>query len=460
MATPRTFSWQSSIPVSVHDLFEWHTRPGAFSRLNPPWRPVSIITSSDSIREGAQVSIKLPLLGPLGLRWDLTHTKYVAGEEFCDEQVRGPFRSWKHTHSFRAQGPQSSLMIDQIEYQLPRGASMLDCLMTRELRRLFGFRHAVLKADTMLHDRFKTLPRKKVLIAGASGFVGSRLSAFLTTGGHSVIKLVRRPPKSADEREWRPEKGELNPEVFDGVDVVINLSGASIAERRWTQDSKVEIEQSRVRTTALLAQTLAALPTPPAVVIMASATGFYGDTGNSVADENTPRGTGFLATVCERWEAAAKALESSKSRLVTLRIGTVLNAGGGALKKLLPPFLLGVGGTLGRGTQYMSWIALEDLLGIIEHIIYKEELRGAVNAVAPEPCTNKEFTKTLGQALSRPTCMAVPEFVLRAVVGEMAEAALLSSSRVAPKALLESGYSYLLPQLGAALTFECGLSTK
>jgi uncharacterized protein (TIGR01777 family) len=193
---------------------------------------------------------------------------------------------------------------------------------------------------------------------------------------------------------------------------------------------------------------------------MASATGFYGDTGDAVADENTNSGTGFLASVCERWEAAAQALESSQSRLVTLRIGTVLNAGGGALKKLLSPFLLGVGGTLGSGNQYMSWIALEDLLGICEHIIYKEDLRGAVNAVAPNPCTNKEFTKTLGQALSRPTCMAVPGFVLRALVGEMAEAALLSSSRVVPKALLQSGYRYLLPELGAALAFECGLSTQ
>ncbi len=456
MADPRIFSWESTLPVPVKDLFDWHTRPGAFERLNPPWRPVSIVRSSNAITEGAEVSIKLPVLGPVGLRWDLKHTRYIPNSEFRDEQVRGPFRVWKHTHVFVAREPQSSQMIDRIEYQLPYGAAVLSVFMQRELERLFRFRHALLRADLMLHERFKSFPRKTILIAGASGFVGSNLSAFLSTAGHTVKKLVRRTPRSSDEIQWDPSSGSLKASVFDGVDVVINLCGSNIADKRWTPAVKQEIERSRVQTSSLLASTIATLPKPPEMVIMASATGFYGDTGDRVVDENSPAGAGFLPTVCKAWEEAAKPLHETKTRLVHLRIGTVLNPKGGALKKMLPVFLTGAGGTLGKGDQYMSWIALEDLLGIFEHAIYSESLSGAVNAVSPNPCTNKEFTKSLSKAVKRPAFFSVPAVVLRMVVGEMADAALLSSSRVLPKVLLQSGYSFLLPSIQEALSFECG----
>jgi uncharacterized protein (TIGR01777 family) len=450
------FSWRSTIPAPVHEVFAWHTRPGAFERLNAPWRPVSVVRASGGISEGAEVSIRLPVIPGIFIPWDLKHTRFVQDSEFCDEQVRGPFRSWKHTHRFTHHGACETLMHDDVEYQLPFGTSLGSCLLNRELRRLFAFRHAILSSDMELHARHQDKPRKTVLIAGASGFVGTALSAFLSTAGHSVIHLVRREARSAFERRWNPQSGELSPTVFDGVDVVINLAGSNIAASRWTDAIKQEIERSRVSTTALLAETIATLPKPPELAIMASGVGCYGDTGDRIVDEESPPGEGFLSQVSRAWEGAAVSLKSSPSRLVRLRIGTVLNARGGALKKMLPPFRLGLGGRIGSGKQYMSWIALQDLLGVIEHVIYAPHIAGPVNAVAPQAVTNQEFTQALARRLKRPALFPLPESVVRAVFGEMGEALLLASSRVAPKALIASGYSFVCPSIDSALEFEVG----
>jgi uncharacterized protein (TIGR01777 family) len=308
----------------------------------------------------------------------------------------------------------------------------------------------------MTHSRFAGFPRKSVLITGASGFIGSHLCAFLSTAGHRVFKLVRRIPQRGDERRWDPAVGALSPEVFEGIDVVIHLAGSNIADKRWTTEVKQEIEQSRVRSTALLAQTISALPKPPELFITASGIGFYGDTGSAEVDESAAPGRGFLADVCKRWEEATNPLESTKVRVVKLRLGTVLNARGGALRKMLPAFSFGVGGTLGSGKQYMSWISIEDLLGIFEYTMYTEGISGPVNAVSPNPCTNKEFTRAMGKALGRPTILPVPERVLRLCFGEMAQDALLASTRAVPKVLLNNGYSFVFPEVGPALAFACG----
>jgi len=454
VARRANFSWSSIIPAPVHEVFAWHARPGAFERFNAPWRPVSVVRASGGITRGAEVSIKLPVLPGFSIAWDLKHTKFVEDSEFCDEQVRGPFRSWKHAHRFSSHEGGATLMLDEIEYELPLWASLGACFLTRELRRLFAFRHAILKSDIELHGRYQGSPRKTVLIAGSSGFVGTALSAFLSTAGHSVIHLVRREARNAFERRWNPDAGELSPAVFDGVDVVINLAGSNIAASRWTEAVKREIENSRVSTAGLLAQTIATLAKQPELTIMASGVGCYGDTGDTIVDEQSPLGEGFLSQVCRTWEGAATCLKNSSTRLVHLRIGTVLNARGGALKKMLLPFRLGCGGRIGSGAQYMSWIALQDLLGILEHVMYTPSITGTVNAVAPQAVTNKQFSQALARRLKRPALCPLPKAAVRAVFGEMGEALLLSSSRVAPQALIASGYSFVCPSLESALEFE------
>jgi hypothetical protein len=249
----------------------------------------------------------------------------------------------------------------------------------------------------------------------------------------------------------------LNPEVFRDVDVVINLAGEPILGR-WTETKKQAIRESRITTSSLLAQTIQSLPIPPRVAIMASAIGYYGDTGDRTVDENSPSGSDFLADVCQKWEDASAGITTTSCRLVQLRLGTILSPSGGALKQLLPIFSLGLGGTIGRGMRSMSWIGMEDLLGIVEHAIFSDDLSGPVNAVAPHPITNREFTKVLGHVLHRPTLCPVPPVALRALFGEVADAILLPNSRIAPVQLQRSAYAYLHPDITSTLRAECGLS--
>jgi uncharacterized protein (TIGR01777 family) len=455
VGSPNRFFWESTIPHPASEVFAWHTRPGAFNRLNAPWRPVRISHASGSITVGAEVEIRLPVAPGLSIPWRLSHTTYEPPTLFTDQQVKGPFRYWRHSHRFIQQSEASMTMRDEIEYQLPRGLGLANCLVQQELQRLFAFRHALLSADLELHARFRHETRKTILIAGASGFIGQALKAFLTTAGHTVSTLVRRHPCAQDEHFWDPNAGVLAPQVFHGVDAVINLCGENIASGRWTNERKWRIEQSRVLATSLLARTIAALPSPPEVCINASGVGIYGDTGEKCVDESSACGSGFLAQVGTAWEAASLPLAASRCRNVNLRLGMVLNAAGGALASMLPAFYCGVGGRLGSGHQFMSWIGLQDVLGVMEHVLYTGDLSGPVNCVSEYPCTNRDFSAALAAVVRRPALIPAPSFALRAALGEMSQL-LLTSSRVHPQRLLESGYRFFHPDLASALRFECG----
>ena len=288
----------------------------------------------------------------------------------------------------------------------------------------------------------ETASPQQILITGASGLVGSALFSALERRGHRVFKLVRGSASDTPGKAtWDPDAVEIDLSSAGKLDAVIHLAGEPIA-KRWTPDVKHRIRDSRVKGTRLLCEALASLPTPPRVLVCASATGWYGDRGEEWLDENSDPGRGFLAETCQEWEAAAAAAREAGIRVVHLRIGLVLSPKGGALAKMLPVFRLGLGGRLGNGRAYWSWITLDDLLEVIQHALVNETLRGAVNAVSPHPVTNAEFAKTLGGVLRRPAILPVPRFAVELLFGEMGREAMLASFRVKPAKLIETGFKF------------------
>jgi len=292
----------------------------------------------------------------------------------------------------------------------------------------------------------------QVIVTGASGFLGSALLTALRNCGHEVRRLVRSAPNmEAGDVLWDPAAGRLDVPSLEGAEGVVHLAGESIAHGRWTAARKESIRRSRVDGTRLLCASLARMAKPPRVLACASAIGYYGSRGDDVLTEESPPGSGFLSDVCREWEAAtAPALERG-IRVVHLRFGLILGGGGGALKTLASTFRMGGGGIVGSGRQYMSWIALEDAVGVILHVLGSGDLRGPLNVVTPNPVTNAEFTKALGRILSRPTLLRLPAFAARLALGEMADALLLSSTRVEPAKLSASGYAFKHPELEGAL---------
>jgi uncharacterized protein (TIGR01777 family) len=290
----------------------------------------------------------------------------------------------------------------------------------------------------------------KIVISGASGLIGTQLVAKLSQSGHEVIRLVRRSPKSG-EIQWNPKSGTLDAAALEGTDAVIHLSGAGIGDKRWSAAYRKEILDSRTDTTALLAKTIASLSRKPSVFLSGSAIGIYGARNDEQLTEVSTHGTGFLAEVCEQWEAAAKPAVDAGVRTVYLRTGIVLSPKGGALKKLLPLFKLGVGGKFGNGKQWQSWISIDDEIGAIEYLL-TTNVSGAVNLTAPNPVTNAEFTKVLASVLKRPAIVPVPTFAPKILLGgELADALLFTGQRVIPAALNASGYTFKHTTLESAL---------
>jgi uncharacterized protein (TIGR01777 family) len=290
-----------------------------------------------------------------------------------------------------------------------------------------------------------------ILLTGSAGLIGSELGSFLIKNKHRVLRLVRRAPAGPDEVEWDPYSETLNLQALEGIDAVVHLAGESIASGRWTAEKKHRIRESRVKGTRLLAQSLASLFDPPKVLVSVSAIGYYGDRSEEHLNEKSGAGNGFLPELCREWETATSPAANRGIRVVIPRIGVVLSAAGGALALMLPIFRLGIGGRIGSGRQYMSWITIDDLVGIIDHVIRFESIQGPVNAVSPNPVTNLVFSKTLGQVLSRPVLFALPAFAARLAFGQMANEALLASARVSPARLIESGYQFAFPELEGAL---------
>ena len=291
----------------------------------------------------------------------------------------------------------------------------------------------------------------RILISGASGLIGFALLLRLRELGHEVRRLVRSEDVPEDAIGWDPAHGRLDPRSLEGLDAVVHLAGENVAKGRWTEGKMRRIRDSRIDGTRLLVTRLLEVETPPSVFIAASAIGAYGDRSDRVVTEDSHYGTGFLCDVCRRWEDASRPLEDKNTRVVHLRIGLVLSPEGGALAKMIPPFRLCLGGVIGDGNQYMSWLTLKEVCSIIEFVIEDAKVSGPVNAVSPNPVTNREFTETLGKVLGRPTVLPLPAFAARLLFGRMADELLLASTRVEPARLRAAGYRFRHPDLEPAL---------
>lgn len=447
------------MPVSARALFDWHEREGAFERLTPGWQPTRVLSKSGGITDGSRVELEVPVLGGIiHQRMLMEHRGYVAGERFVDTMLEGPFAEWTHTHTMEPAADGTSVLVDQLDYALPLGAlgdAAAGWFVRAQLEELFEFRHARTRADLEQHMAYEHLPRLTVAITGGTGMIGSALTALLRTGGHTVRWISRRPDASRGDIGWDPDAGTLSPADLAGVDAVVHLAGANVGER-WTESHKRAIRTSRELGTRTLATALTKMATKPKVLVSGSAVGYYGDTGSKVIDETSPIGTGFLADVSRSWEGEAAPAAEAGIRVALARTGVVLSPAGGALAKMLPAFRVGLGGPLGSGDQWMSWISLEDEIAALSFLLMTESCIGPFNLTAPAPVTNAEFGRTLGAVLHRPAILPVPGFALKALFGEMAEATILGGQRVLPSRLQQAGFRFRHPDLRSALRSELG----
>lgn len=456
----QTLKHQSTISAPVEVVFRWHTQPGAFERFSPPWENIKLISQSqEGLQNGSQTVLQMPM-GPFKKTWVAQFQNVIENQQFEDIQLQGPFAYWHHRHLMQPANTNTCEYIDDIEYILPFAPLshfFAGGYVHNKLKRTFIYRHHTLQHDLDVQKQFPVSKPLKFLISGSSGLIGSNLISFLKTAGHLVIRMVRRKEQvDSDSVYWNPADKEIDKDALENFDVVIHLAGENIASGRWTPAKKEQLRQSRVEGTRLLSKTLAQLNHPPEALICASALGFYGDRGDEILTEDSPPGNSFLSDLCCEWEKATQPAADKGIRTVNVRIGIVLTPAGGALSRMLLPFKLGLGGPLGNGKQYMSWIAIDDLLYLIYHTITNPNLSGPVNAVSPDPVTNKEFTRTFAKVLHRPAIFPVPAFALRLAQGQMADELLFASARIKPAKLLENNHQFHYPTLKDALRHVLG----
>lgn len=446
---------QSRMPVTVGELAAWHARPGSFERLCLPWLKAHISPRSGDLRAGERLTLSVDI-GPLRRRWSADIVACEPGR-LVDVQVDGPFTHWRHTQEYLPDAG-GSILKDRVDYRLPlaRAGEILGEGPARAgIGRLFRFRHRRTRDDLERHAAYAPLARRTVAVTGSSGLIGRELVAFLTSGGHRVLRLVRTRPAGEDEIFWDPQRCALDGRRLAGVDAVVHLAGVTL-DQRWTPEAKRAIAESRIDGTDLIARTVTALDPPP-LLISASAIGYYGSRGIEAVDESSPRGVGFLADLVTAWEAALEPARRSGVHVVAVRSGLVLSGRGGALGRMLPGYRYGLAGTVGSGRRWISWIALEDYLGLVLRLLYEPSPPPVINAVSPQAVTSADFARTLSRVLRRPSLVPLPARAVKLVFGEMGETLLLDSLRVVPVKLQEMAFDFRYPDLEAALRAELGL---
>ncbi len=448
-------------------LWQFHANPGAFQRLAPPWQKMIIKSWQGGIRDGGKLIFQL-VAGPLRLTWEALHENYVEGQQFTDRQLRGPFASWVHTHRCvpAACHDDQCTLEDDITYRLPGfglGQLLGGLKVRRDLQNMFAFRHRRTLSDIRRHDevaalRAGTRTPLRVAITGSTGMIGRSLAALLVNGGHEVVRVIR--PSTRPHEDGLPcstviwdASDQMQAAALEGFDAIVHLSGENVAGQRWTQAVKDRIANSRVRSTTLLAQTIANLERKPRVFICASGTHYYA-TGERTWDEHGQPDDSWLSRLVQRWEAATTPARDAGVRVVNARISAVLGASGGMLAKMKASFALGFGATIGSGDQSLSWIGLDDCVSAIYRAIPDERLIGPVNLVAGI-ATNRELTATLARVLRRRAWIPAPASMIRAALGEMAEVAL-TSNKVGAAALRRVGFRFECPTLEDTLRYELG----
>jgi uncharacterized protein (TIGR01777 family) len=442
---PVTFEHRAVIERPVEEVFAWHERPGAVVRLSPPWLPIRVRSEAETLRDGRAV-----LTLPGRIPWVAAHRSggYESGRMFTDQLATPALRSlfpWRHTHLFQADGPGRTQITDRVDSRVP----------DRFLQPVFDFRTRQLAGDLDAHHRLNPEGRTlTVAVSGSGGLIGTALCAYLATGGHRVVRLVRGAGGGApDRRRWDPDRPA--PDLLDGVDAVVHLAGAGIAGR-FTPAHKAEVRESRIEPTRRLAALAARAGV--GVFVSASAIGFYGpDRADEELTEESERGDGFLADLVVEWEAATRAVGSAGARAVQIRTGIVQSPSGGALRLQRLLFESGLGGRLGDGRQWMAWIGIDDVVDIYLRALLDGSLSGPVNAAAPAPVRNAEYTRVLARVLRRPALIPVPALGPELLLGrEGAAEVARASQRVQPAKLVRAGHRFRWPELEPALRHVLG----
>jgi len=446
----QTYTKQTRFEYSLETLFQWHEKPEAFSLLSPPWSSIRIRNTEGpgGIIPGTIYDLQI---GLLKIPWKAKHTEYQKNALFTDEQIQGPFQTFIHKHEFESLETSAAILRDAISYQTP--ASIPIPLIQHELNRVFVYRH---KKTQICLDRLESFkgPTGKILITGGTGLIGSQLRLALTQLGHEVYTLTRYPTQER-EIHWNWEKKEIGV-LPQPLKCVIHLAGENIASDIWDEKLKQKISRSRVEGTRFLVESLRMQNAVPRAFLSASAIGIYGDRGEEELEESSSPGTSFLANLGVSWEQETQKLMDLETRVCNLRFGIVLDPRGGALKKMFWPFVMGAGGRLGHGRQYMSFIGLEDVVNSILFLMTQPGAKGAFNLVSPTPLSNADFSRILAKVLNRPAFFHLPEKLLTLLPNKMAEELFLASQRVLPGRLINAGYQFIHKDLESILRFCLG----
>ncbi len=443
------FTHSAIAPVSQSVAYSWFSAPGAFIRIMPNWEKLKIVKITDSLSVGARYEFRFKL-GPFSPLWIAEIIKQDSNKMFCDKMIKGPFSFWEHHHIFNPVSSQKKVeLIDKVEWKLPlHKLSYIfgKTIVNNRMKKMFKHRTRIFNADISRHESFSNENRKKILISGSNGLIGQQLCAFLSTGGHEVVPLLRQesamPAWCNDYVLWDPQTGKILHGDLEGFDAVIHLAGAGIGDKRWSKKRMQLILDSRIGPTEKLCKLISEVSDPPEVLVSASAIGWYGNRGPEELNETSPRGTGFLSEVCLEWENATKIARDSGIRVVNIRSGIVLSGSGGALEKMLFPTKMGSSGPIAGGKQMMSWISLDDEIYAIHHIIMNKKIQGVVNLTAPESLTQKKFIRKLGKVLWRPTFLPLPGFMIKLLFGKMGIALIAEGQNVHPQKLIENGFEF------------------
>lgn len=453
-----TFHFETHIPLSKNEAFEWHKRPGMLERLTPPFSPLKLVSKDAKLELDDIAHFKVKSLSLFDIDAYFKICEYQEGDYFTDEQIKGPFRYWRHCHSFKGVNAHHSIIEDNISFKTPLDhvlKAFIHKKITHELQRTFTYRQHVLLNDLDFFKEHKKSTQKKlhILMTGESGLIGSALSNFLKLMGHHVTPISSHLAPNKKAILWDIENQIIDLDDLEGYDALIHLAGENIGGI-WSDLKKEKIYKSRIHSTRLLVKALNQLNSPPKVLINASGAHYYLQ-GKSCSEDGA-HGSGFLSHVVQDWEHEAK--QYKKGRVALMRNGVVLSAHGGMLQKLLPSFRAGLGATLGDGKQHVSWISIDDLIYQYYHVLVNSSLDGAINITSPHLVTNQEFTKTLAKVLNRVQLLKLPKSLIEFLFKEMGNDIFLADLQVLPNKLIENGAKFYYPTLEHALKHQLGIA--